>query len=387
MHSNADHLHPASAYYGGGGGGGSGFYGAQHTSGGPAHYHPAYPSHLSMSHTPPDLADMVVPDHLAVALPDMLELEHEEEPQPQSYDFELELELERCAAFPPHTPFPDSAYHCSPSPSPPPPTGVRTQLTSLAHRLIQRYIVPHLPHDLQAIAANPPDLTRPETLVPVLRALAPYTQFLLVLVALYIVWAVVAGFIGYIARFMRFCFRIGPVIALVAWVMAASGQGGVDVLFEALKQYAGEAAGGQAPQRHRGPPPGRQPATGYYAGSSDGGSRTSSSRTRDGHRRRSGGSSSGSDSSFWDAPPRTNNQRNRPGSASRAGGYDQNQNNQQGAAAGGDLLSMFLGAAGGDGLGAQVQGFVRQAVARGVGLEWLLGVPAPAKQEEKERSR
>ncbi|RSH82058.1 uncharacterized protein EHS24_008262 [Apiotrichum porosum] len=340
---SVDHLHPSSAHYS---------------------YHPAHPSHLSTS--------FVAGSH-GVDGDDM--------------DMDLDVSAMTLADMggpPPHllpaTPFP----HSFPSAPPPKTSSGRLSLTSLARSLVYRYVVPYLPYDLQAIAENPPDLSRPETLVPVLRALAPYTQFLLVLVALYVVWAIVAGFVGYIARFMRFCFRIGPVIALIAWVMAATGQGGIDVLFEALRQYAGMEAGAGAPAQQRGgPPPGRGPAGYNYNYASSDASRSSSSRNS---RRPRSGSSSGSDSSFWDAPPRNNK---RPGSQSRAGGYHgAGAANANGVPPPPDILSAIFGGAAGDGgLGAQVQGFVRQAVARGVGLEWLLGGASQQPEESKEEAR
>lgn len=173
--------------------------------------------------------------------------------------------------------------------------------------------------------------------------MAPYTQYLLVLLFFYIIWAFVAGFIGYTVRFLRFCFKIGPVIALIAWVMAASGQGGIDVIFEALKQYAGLDGGAAAPPaRHQAGGRARANHNGY-AGSAYGTKRRNT----------------GSSGSNWrkPAPP-----------------ADQP-----------DILSAIFGnpATGDAGMGAQVQSFVKGAVARGLGLDWLVAPP----KEEKKKSR
>ncbi|BEI85659.1 hypothetical protein CcaverHIS002_0510600 [Cutaneotrichosporon cavernicola] len=211
--------------------------------------------------------------------------------------------------------------------STPPRSGM---LTGFAHRLFYDYIAPHLPEDLQAIIADPPDLRRPDSLVPLLRVIAPYAQYLIFLLALYIVYAFVTGMVSYAARFIRFCFRIGPVIAIIAWIMAASGQGGIEVVYEALKSYAGltPTDGGAAGRaRARGA---RQYGHGQYH-----------------------------------ANPRTRTHRRR-------------QEPQP------DILSAIFGnpATGQEGVASNVQDYVRAAVAKGLGLEWLVG-----KKEEGKKSK
>jgi hypothetical protein len=197
-------------------------------------------------------------------------------------------------------------------------------LTGFAHRLFYQYIAPYLPEDIQQIIADPPDLRRPDSLIPLLRVVAPYAQYLVFLLALYIVYAFVTGMVSYTARFIRFCFRIGPVIAIIAWIMAASGQGGIEVIYEALKAYAGlTPTDGGAAGRARARGTGRQhySQSGYHA--------NPRSRT---HRRKQ--------------------QEPQP-----------------------DILSAIFGnpATGEDGIGATVQDYVRAAVAKGLGLEWLVG--------------
>jgi hypothetical protein len=202
--------------------------------------------------------------------------------------------------------------------------------------------------------------------VTLFRAVAPYTQFLLVLVSLYVVWALVTGFIGYMSRFLRFAFRIGPVIAIIAWIMAASGQGGIDVIFEALKQYAGLAPADNG--YPRGVPPRRTPGWDTPGAGST-------------YRRRRGSESDSS--SYWDSR-RAQNANGRAGSYRSATRGNQNHNNNnnnngQGADA---YTAMFE-----DGFGASVQSFVRQALARAAGLEWLVKVDQPDKDKKQTRSR
>ncbi|CAK9785150.1 hypothetical protein CC85DRAFT_284246 [Cutaneotrichosporon oleaginosum] len=222
--------------------------------------------------------------------------------------------------------YPHGAHHSHQSFSTPPPP--RGMLTGFAHRLFYQYVAPYLPEDIQAIIADPPDLRRPDSLIPLLRVVAPYAQYLIFLLALYIVYAFVTGMVSYTARFIRFCFRIGPVIAIIAWIMAASGQGGIEVVYEALKAYAGltPADGGAA---------GRARAA---AGAGAGGGR----RTRAGTHY---------------ANPRTRTHR---------AAHKEPQP---------DILSAIFGnpATGQDGIGATVQDYVRAAVTKGLGLEWLVG--------------
>lgn len=222
-------------------------------------------------------------------------------------------------------------------------------LTGLAHRVFYTYIVPYLPTDIQAILADPPDLSRPQSLVPLLRAVAPYTQYLIVLAALYIVYAFITGMVGYMARFIRFCFRIGPVIAIIAWIMAASGQGGIEVIFEALKQYAGLT-------------PANPTGAGARAGAGG----------------RAGAGARGAYGQYQANPhARTRRQTQRE--------REPQQQQQQAVP---DILSAVFGnpAAGQDGLAASVQDYVKAAVARGLGLEWLLGATG-AKEEEAKPKR
>lgn len=241
----------------------------------------------------------------------------------------------------------------------------RPVLTTIFLSFVNRYITPHLPEDIQAVLSDPPSLNDPASLVPLLRAAAPYTQYLLVLVALYMIWAFVTGMVFYLSRFLRFCFRIGPVLAIIAWVMASTGQGGIDVLFDALKAYAGEAAGG-----------GNNRPAGRYEGGA-GGMR--------------GGAGAGG-AGMYEAGRRTRRRPNGQGGQrydardARAYGNNPRTRTRRGAAAPpadepADMLSAFLNS---DGVAGTVQDFVKRAVAKGTGLDWLLGMQ---QNEEPERQR
>ncbi|GMK59732.1 hypothetical protein CspeluHIS016_0803380 [Cutaneotrichosporon spelunceum] len=207
--------------------------------------------------------------------------------------------------------------------------------------LFYDYIVPHLPEDIQAIIADPPDLTRPDSLVPLLRVIAPYTQYLIFLLALYIVYAFVTGMVSYAARFIRFCFRIGPVIAIIAWIMAASGQGGIEVVYEALKSYAGLT-----------------PTDGGAAGRA---------RARAGRQHYT--------QDRYHANPRTRTHRRK--------GQEQQQQQQP------DILSAIFGnpATGEEGVASHVQDYVRAAVAKGLGLEWLVGKKGEGDDGKKAKTK
>lgn len=250
-------------------------------------------------------------------------------------------------------PYPDSRG----SPRSHSPPRNRPVLTTIFFSFVNRYIAPHLPEDIQAILHDPPSLNDPASLVPLLRAAAPYTQYLLVLVALYVVWAFVTGIVFYLGRFLRFCFRIGPVLAIIAWVMASTGQGGIDVLFDALKAYAGEGAGNN-----------RQ--AGRYGGAGGaGGVPRGAAMYEAGRRTRRRGPGGGERYDAREARGYYNNPRTRT-----------RRNEPQEAGAGADMLSAFFN---NDGLAGTVQEFVKRAVAKGTGLDWLFNQNQNDEQRNK----
>jgi hypothetical protein len=96
-----------------------------------------------------------------------------------------------------------------------------------------------LPPDLQAIVLNPPNLSNPSSWFPVIKAVYPYTRYIVVILACYIVWMTVTSLLGYFSRLVRFGLRIGPIIALIAYVMGQSGQGSMSDVLEIAKQWVG----------------------------------------------------------------------------------------------------------------------------------------------------
>jgi hypothetical protein len=102
-----------------------------------------------------------------------------------------------------------------------------------------QHILSLLPAEMQAVVLDPPDLARPSSWIPVVRALFPYARYLVVLLAFYIVWTTISGLFGYFSRFMRFAFRVSPILAIIGWVMASSRQGSMEELFGLIKQWMG----------------------------------------------------------------------------------------------------------------------------------------------------
>lgn len=123
-------------------------------------------------------------------------------------------------------------------------------LLGLTHSIIEE-LARYLPPNLQQLVQNPPNLSHPSSFLPLIRAILPYTQIIIVIVAVYIVWSFISGIFGFFARFARFGLKISPVIGLLGWLMANSGQGDMNSVMELAKQAmglgqngAGAAAGG-----------------------------------------------------------------------------------------------------------------------------------------------
>jgi hypothetical protein len=145
---------------------------------------------------------------------------------------------------------------------------------TLANSVFVDQIVAHLPQDLQALFLNPPNLSSPSSFLPIIRTILPYTKYVVVLLAFYIVWSTIAGLFGYFSRFVRFALRIGPILGIIAWVMSNSGQGGMDELFDMVKQWTG-----LAPQNNRaGTSPGIASLAGLFGGTDNSRQRRSSGR-------------------------------------------------------------------------------------------------------------
>ena len=108
----------------------------------------------------------------------------------------------------------------------------------MVSRLLHQ-VLSFLPQDLQAVLANPPRLTDPASILRVLSLIFPFAKYVVVIVAFYIVWVTITGVMGMFSRFLRFALRIGPIFAIIAWIMANSGQGRLTDLMELAKQWTG----------------------------------------------------------------------------------------------------------------------------------------------------
>lgn len=215
-------------------------------------------------------------------------------------------------------------------------------------------IIKYLPADIQAVIRHPPSLSEPSTFLPAFRLVAPYFKYLIVLVAFYIVWTVIAGVMGYFFRFMRFWAKLAPILGIIAWVMASSGQGSLPEVMELVKQWvgisdraaAGIGAGGQQP-------PGIAQLAGLFG-------------LGDNANARAG---------------RTGTKRSTRSSTRRA-----NKGSAAGSAADMDFANILRSATGtqsDDDWQDTVQGYVKQALAKASGLEWLFGQPEPPKTNRR----
>lgn len=108
---------------------------------------------------------------------------------------------------------------------------------------IMKYLLPYLPPDAQALLLHPPALTSPQSFLPLIRLAWPLARWFVVIFAFWIVWSTLAGVFGYFSRFVRFAMKIGPVVGLIAMVMSQSGQGSLEDVLGAVKQWAGFGVG------------------------------------------------------------------------------------------------------------------------------------------------
>jgi len=224
---------------------------------------------------------------------------------------------------------------------------------SFNYSALYRQIASYFPPDLQAIILNPPSFSSPSSFLPVIRIVLPYTKWIIVLVATCVIWTTVSSLFGYFSRLVRFGFRIGPILALIAWVMASSGQGNMHDLFEVAKQWLGLAPGNHA----GGISPGIASLAGLFGGDS---TKTRRSNKRGETSPRTGGGLFGSRDDPISA--RTRNKKT-------AGGNDDP-----------DIISSMLRSATdlagdlGDGDWQNlIQDYVKNVMVKATGLEWLLG--------------
>ncbi|EIW65461.1 hypothetical protein TREMEDRAFT_36230, partial [Tremella mesenterica DSM 1558] len=230
--------------------------------------------------------------------------------------------------------------------------------------LLYQHILPHLPRQLQQLVLNPPSLSHPLSFLPIFRTAAPYAWWIIVILSFYIVWTTLAGVFGYFSRILRFALRIGPIVGIIAWVMANSGQGSMEDMFSAAQQWMGGQNGGSIP--------GLASLAGLF---------TDSPRSS---RSRKSTSRSGLFGGTEPISSRTRSSKQKKGKrGSKKGG---------GNVPGEDFVTTLLNSATGlnreeGGIGWQdvVQDYVKTALAKASGLEWLFGDGA-AEEEQTGRS-
>jgi hypothetical protein len=207
---------------------------------------------------------------------------------------------------------------------------------------------------LQEIALNPPNIYRPTTFIPVVRAILPYSYWIIVVLALYIVWSALSGLVGYFSRFLRFGLRIGPILGIIGWVMAASGQGNLAELLEMAKQYTGLSAANNG----AGWSPGIASLASMFGANPP---TTAGKKSGRGSKANAG---SWTDAFTGNADPVSDRTRNK-----RKVSRDSDP----------DILSSLLSKAAGmsgegeGGLPGVVQDYVKNALAKAAGLDWLMG--------------
>ena len=152
--------------------------------------------------------------------------------------------------------------------------------------------------------------------------------------------------LGYFSRFIRFWLKLGPLLALAGWVMANSGQGGVGQVIQAAQDWMGLSQN-----------TGRQWSEGINSLFGD----TIGSNSR--AKRRSGLFGTGG------SDPISSRTRNNKKASSK-------RKSKASSESVGDVLGDILQSATGGGetdgdWQNVVQGYVKRAVAKASGLEWL----------------
>lgn len=167
---------------------------------------------------------------------------------------------------------------------------------------------------------------------------------------------------GYFYRFMRFWAKLAPVIGIIGWLMASSGQGSLPEVFELVKQWTGISTGGGGAGGVGGG--GQAPGIAQLAGMFGLGPQAQS----------------GSGSSSKRNTRSSTKRKAKSGTGSGAGGL---------ADAGADIADILRSATGtqsNEDWQDVAQGYVKQAVAKAAGLEWLFG-GQQAQQPPAERRR
>ncbi|WWD22121.1 hypothetical protein CI109_106610 [Kwoniella shandongensis] len=226
---------------------------------------------------------------------------------------------------------------------------------------VYQQIASRLPPDLQALFLNPPSLSNPGAFIPALKIAFPYAKYIIVFLAVYIVWSFVSGILGYFSRFLRFSLKIGPLIGLIGWLMAGSGQGSMDELFAVVKQWTGLSPNNAAANLS----PGLASLANLF------GANQATSGTK---RANKGKKSSWTDPN--DISSRTRSKKAADGASN----------------SGGDILSSILNSATGNNEASTnqwqdvVQDYVKNSLVKAAGLDWLLGKQEPAKEDAKAKT-
>jgi len=205
-------------------------------------------------------------------------------------------------------------------------------------------LLPYLPPGIRDVVLD----WQHSSALSVISSILPYTKYIIVIAAVYIVWTAVTSVFGIFSRFFRFALRIGPLLAIFAAVMSASGQGDLGDVVKVVKQWTGLAPRNDAIHL----PAGLSSLAGLF-----GADKTA---------KRSKRASPGSGSQYS----------TRGGSSSGKRGQNDN-NGGFGAEAVANIINSATGlrteahdvAAWQD----TVQQYVRQAVAKASGSEWLFG--------------
>lgn len=197
--------------------------------------------------------------------------------------------------------------------------------------------------------------------MPIFRLFSSWGYLLVVAIAFYIVWTVISGFVGTFYRFFRFWAKLAPVIGLIGWVMSQSGHGSLPEVMELVKQWTGigqangaGAGGAQAP--------GIAQLAGMFGLGQDStaGKRSTKRTTRSSTRQKKGQADTGAGVGLGDLADILKSATGNNAAGDLGGGVEEG------------------------GLQDIVQGFVKNAVLKASGLDWLFGQTEP---EQKKRTR
>jgi hypothetical protein len=184
--------------------------------------------------------------------------------------------------------------------------------------------------------------------------MSKWGYLLVVAIAFYIVWSVLAGFFGYFYRFFRFWAKLAPLVGLIGWVMAQSGHGSLPEVMDLVKQWVGIGNTGLGAQ-------------GQAAGISQLASMFGL------------GGNSNANAKANKRSKRTTRSSTRSKKPAAGAGVGVGMEDLA------DILKSATGAQAGEDLQGSVQGFLKNAALKAAGLDWLFG--QETKEEPKKRTR